>query len=91
MRAFKPLGYEQISGAAAATALTVPEGTCRILIKCETQAIRWRDDGVDPTAAVGYPLAVGTELIYESGQATRLKVIEQAASTVVNVVYYGLM
>lgn len=91
MRAFKPLGYQQITGAAAATALTIPEGTVKILIKVETQAVRWRDDGVDPTAAIGYPLAVGTELIYESGQPTQLKFIEQALGTVINAVYYGVM
>lgn len=84
-----PLGYEQITNLAAAVGLTVPAGTRLVLVIPETQAVRWRDDGTNPTASVGQPIAVGSELSYDGASPTRLKFIEQAASAKINVVYYG--
>lgn len=89
-QALRPLGYEQLgAGIAAATALTVPAGTSLIVMKPSAQAIRFRDDGTDPTAAVGYPLAVGVEYRYESSNPSLVKVIEQAAGAILDVLYYG--
>lgn len=87
----KPLGYQQLTSLSSATALTVPSGTKMIRIIPETQAVRWRDDGTSPTATVGQPLAVGSELIYTGTVAgmAALKFIEQTASAKLNVVYYG--
>ena len=83
----KPKGYQQINGLAAATALTVPAGAYYALIKCETATVRWRDDGVDPTAAVGMLLDVGDEFWY-TGELSKIKFIQTAAS-VLNVCYYS--
>lgn len=83
----RPLGYQQILPTVA-TALTVPAGACVAIIACETQAVRWRDDGTNPTASVGYPLAVGAELEY-TGQLNLIKFIEQVGGGVINVSYYG--
>ena len=85
----RALGYQQITTLGSAQALTVPEGTSLAIITPEVQAIRWRDDGVDPTAAVGYPLPVGAELQYTSKNIKQLKFIEQTAGAVLNIVYYG--
>lgn len=82
-------GYQQITSLAAATALTVPAGTSVVVMKCATQAVRFRDDGTNPTAAIGYPLATGVEFIYTAASAERIRVIEQAASAVLDVLYYG--
>jgi hypothetical protein len=84
----KPLGYQQITVGAAAGGLTVPEGAYWCLIIPETQAIRWRDDGVDPTAAIGMPLAVAQPLEY-SGDLATFKYFRQVAGAIINVVYYG--
>lgn len=84
----RPLGYQQIVGAASATALTVPAGTCLVLISPENQAIRVRDDGTDPTPTVGYPIVIGGEFQY-TGNPAALKIIEQASSATINVLYYG--
>lgn len=88
-------GYQQIVGLAASTALTVPvRDTLGIsstptvaFITPETQAVRWRDDGVAPTAAVGMPLAVGATLVYD-GDLTKIRFIQQAATATLNVSYY---
>lgn len=57
------------------------------VIVCETQAVRWRDDGTDPTATVGMPLAIGTYMQYD-GKLRSLKFIGQAGQAIVNVALY---
>lgn len=91
-----PCGYQQITSLSAATRLTVPDAGAivganqhptRCIITATTQAVRWRDDGTDPTATVGYPLPVNTELKYD-GNLMKIKFIEQTAGAVLNVAYY---
>ena len=90
------LGYQQITSLSSATGLTVPSkdlqglaGTPRIaIITAESQAVRWRDDGVAPTASVGMPLAAGATLQYD-GDLTQIQFIEQTASAKLNITYYA--
>ncbi len=85
------------SAAVALSALTfgnsaapgIPKGTSLLLITASAAGVRWRDDGIAPTASVGYPLAMGGELRYTSGSAQDLKVIGQLSGAVVNVIAYG--
>jgi len=58
------------------------------LITPESQDVRWRDDGVAPTATVGMPLASGVTLQYD-GDLTKIKFIEQTASAKINISYYA--
>lgn len=89
-------GYQQITSLSSAATLTVPavdnhglvHKPTQALIRCETQAVRWRDDGTAPTASVGMPLAVGDSLFYD-GDLTRIQFIEQTASAKLNVAYYS--
>lgn len=87
-------GYQQITSLAAAQALTPPASApgwgavYKALIQAEAQDCRWRDDGVDPTAAVGMILPAKTTLEYE-GSLHKFKIIETAASAKVNVSYYA--
>ena len=89
-------GYQQIVGLAASTALTIPTrsnqtgvaGTPTVaMIVVETASVRWRDDGVAPTATVGMPLSVGAVLMYD-GDLTRIRFIQQAGNATLNVSYY---
>ena len=82
------LGYQQITSLSAATGLTVPTGTTLAIIIPESQAVRWRDDGVNPTSAVGMPVPISTVLSYD-GDLQRIRFIEQAASAKLNVSYYA--
>ena len=84
----KPVGYQQITSLSAAAALTVPAGARSAVIVAQTQAVRWRDDGTNPTATVGMPLAVNTALEY-SGDLSAIKFFEQTASAALNVSYYS--
>ncbi len=81
------LGYQQISGTASAS-LTVPVGTTYAVIVCETNAIRWRDDGAVPTASVGMPLSTGVYLSYD-GNFAKFVYIPQTGTAVLNISYYN--
>ena len=83
-----PLGYQQITSLVAAAALTVPAHASLAIIQATGQSVRWRDDAVDPTATVGMTLAVGESLRY-TGNLAALKVIQTAATAVLNVSYYA--
>lgn len=94
------LGYAQSTAVDASTLISsltfgsaaaagIPVGTLLLIIQPQTQAIRWRDDGVVPTATVGYPLAVGAELRYTGNGRNQLRVISQVAGAIVNVLAYA--
>jgi hypothetical protein len=86
----KSIAYEQLPCTAVA-ALTVANltGCTKVVITPELQAVRWRDDGVDPTAAIGMPLAVGSTLEYTAAQLLRLRFISQVAGGLLNITYYS--
>jgi len=90
------IGYQQITSLSASSALTVPtmdkngnkqQPTIAIIIP-ETQAVRWRDDGTDPTSTVGMPLAAGVALQYD-GDLTKIRFIESTAGAKLNISYYA--
>jgi hypothetical protein len=86
----KPLKYEQITGAGVKS-LTPPVGDTAYsaLIQAEGQAIRWRDDGTNPTAAVGMIIPVNGILEYD-GDLAKFRYIEAVSGGIANVTYYGV-
>ena len=82
------LGYQQITSLSSATGLTVPQGATLALIVPETQNVRWRDDGTNPTASVGMPIFVGASLSYD-GDFNKIKFIEETGSAKLNISYYA--
>jgi hypothetical protein len=87
----RPLGYQQITSLSAAAALTIPAGTDWARITPETQAVRYRDDGTNPTATVGMPIAAGAtvDILNDAAGLAAMRFIEQSASAKLNVTYYG--
>jgi len=89
------LGYQQITTLTAAVGLTVPQKdvnglACKpaiAIITPLTATVRWRDDGVDPTAAIGMPLAAGVTLQYD-GDLTKIKFIQSGGTAELNITYY---
>lgn len=80
------VGFQQIAVLTTAQSLTVPRDARAALIQTETQPVRWRDDGTNPTAAIGMRLIVG-ETLYYDGELSKLRVIEEAASAKINITY----
>lgn len=82
------LGYQQITDLSSAVGLTIPSGTTLALIVPETQNVRWRDDGTNPTSTVGMPIYIGASLSYD-GDLNKIKFIQEAASAKLNISYYA--
>jgi len=90
------LGYQQITSLVSAQRLTVPQRDLQglnqkptfALITPLTGAVRWRDDGVAPTASVGLPLAAGVTLQYV-GDLTKIQFINNGGTAELNISYYA--
>lgn len=85
-----PLGKQQITGLSSAQTLTVPAGAASALIQPLTQNVRMRCLSTDPapTASSGIRLTVGLIMNYDADLA-ELRFIEEAASAVLEVEYFG--
>jgi hypothetical protein len=85
----KPLGYEQILSAtlAAPTQLNKPAYTKVAYVQVEGGQVRYRDDGTNPTAAVGMLLVDGAFLEY-AGDLSALTFLTESGAPKLNVSYY---
>lgn len=85
------LGYQQLTALSSAVAVSssIPAGAQTVLLQSETQNVRYRDDGTDPTATVGMILVTNTVYEFTIAQIARMKVIEAAASAKLNIAFYG--
>lgn len=83
-------GFQRITDVSVAIGLNLPAGASIAIITPETAAVRWRDDGTNPTAAIGYPCPIGSELYYDSSSIRALRFIQQAAGAILSIAYYGL-
>ena len=91
------LGYCQITNLAASTAIvtascatgSVPANFSALDLIVEAQAIRYETNGSAPTAAIGMPLAVGTEKIFVLTNFANLRLIQQVAGAIVNLEFFG--
>ena len=66
----------------------LPKGAAIASLVAEAQAVRWRDDGIAPTATIGMPLATGVVLGYGGEDPARCQVIEQSASATLTIAFY---
>lgn len=96
------LGYESLAfDDAAAVQLTVPPNTRAAIIVVEAQGAvanenriaRFREDGVDPTAALGMPLGNNGSVEIKGSNnlaAFRIIGIDAAVSHIAHIQYYGV-
>ena len=90
------IGYQQITDLTSAVGLTVPamdktglrQMPTSALITPLTGAVRWRDDGTNPSSTVGMPLAAGVTLQYD-GNLNGIKFINNGGTAELNISYYA--
>ncbi len=93
---YRVCGFQQIGTLSSAVGLTIPTrdangNTCKpnaVLLNPTTQAVRFRDDGTNPTSAIGIRIPADGVPFYYDGDLTRIRFIETTASAVLNVAYY---
>lgn len=85
----KITGYHQVTS--LSSAVSCP-GTGKVLaIQAEAQDVRYRPDGVDPTASVGILLKAGethTITLSEEDTSNQIRIIEVTAGAIINVVSF---
>lgn len=95
--AYACLGYARLTGLDTVKTLAncvvngapgIPTKAQEVYITAETKGIRWRGDTTDPTSILGHPLAAGDSMYYSQPLAG-LRFIEQSASAVLHVTFYG--
>ncbi len=80
--------FRQVTDVSAAVGLpSIPVGATIAIVQAETTDVRWRDDGANPTAAVGMLLPAGVEKTF-AGNLAALLFIETVASAKLNISYY---
>jgi hypothetical protein len=93
----RAMGYQQILNAtlAASTGIVMPNlanfpgiVVGYAMIQSNGGAVRWRDDGVAPTATVGMLIPLGGELDY-AGDVAALRFISSSGTPIVDVVLYA--
>jgi hypothetical protein len=86
-----PCGYLQVT-VTTVQSLTIPaacgSNPTLAVIRAEAQAVRYRDDGVAPTATVGQPIAVTDAPIAYKGIISALQFIAQVSGGIVDVLLY---
>lgn len=81
-----PRAYFQITD--LSSVVEIAGGVGRVaLVQALNQNVRWRDDGTDPTDAVGMRLAAGETMFYV-GDLRKIRFIEEAASAELNYTVY---
>lgn len=83
------LGFQAMTSLSASTAFTVPAGATLAVITVEGQAVRFRGDGVDPTATIGHRLPVDGPFVDFSGNLSLYRFKETALGGSIMVSYFG--
>ena len=82
----EPVGYRKLASLSSATGVQIGEGRVA-LIQAINQNVRYRDDGLDPTASVGMVLFAGQSIWY-TGNLRAIRFIEETAGAEVNILAY---
>ena len=84
-----PAGYEQQAVSTAATVASIPPNANKALIQPDNGDVRWRDDGVAPTASVGNYLPQLSTLTIESLKSLNaIQLIAVTGTVNVNINFY---
>lgn len=84
----RSLGYEKITDLASIKGMTVPVGAVLAVVRAESVGVRYRDDGVDPSADDGMPLSEG-ETIQFYGSLEAIRFAQRASGAILDILYYG--
>lgn len=82
------LGFQRITSLSSSTALSVLPGATRVWLQAESQGVRFRTDGVAPTASVGMLLSAGADTVLEDSELGNVHLIEVSSGASLNIEYY---
>ena len=85
------LGYCQLTSVSAATPIStcpIPSNATFVNVIIEGQTVRYRTDGVNPTASVGMLLDIGADKVFSVTALKNIKFIETAPTATVDLEFY---
>jgi len=97
MQGINVIDYATLAVAASVVALTdasptLPATAKRMYITAETDAVRWRADGEDPTTSEGHVLAVNDSISFTGANYRQLlekiRFIKQTNTAALKITYY---
>jgi hypothetical protein len=74
---------------AATGGSAIPDGAELAVIRVEAQNLRWRDDGVAPTATVGMLILPADQPYVYTGDLANIQLSAATAGCIVNISFYG--
>jgi hypothetical protein len=80
-------GYQQIANLSAVTTLTVPANTVKAIVACNGADVRYRMDGVDPTANVGNLMSVGDRVSFGAAELAAVRFIQVEGGAILDIQY----
>ena len=91
-----PLGYCQLSPSAATklsacsinNIVGIPAGANLVVIRTESQIVRYRDDGIAPSSGAGQPILVADPPFVYEGNLSALQFIQASSSATLDVTFY---
>jgi hypothetical protein len=85
-----PVGYCQLTPAVATKLSTcpIPAGSSVAVLRTSGASIRYRDDGIAPTALIGQPVLTTDPPLVYVGTLSALQIIQQAPTATVGVAFY---
>jgi hypothetical protein len=89
-----PIGFCQLTPLAAATTLSscsgggIPARASLVVLRAESATVRYRDDGVAPTAAIGQPILTTDRPLVYVGTLSALQFIAASGSPTLDVAFY---
>jgi hypothetical protein len=87
---YQPTGFEQLNtDTVVSPTPAVAAGAKGCYMSAEGQVVRWRDDGTNPTAALGLRMAItGVNPFCYHGDPGRLRFLGEAAGGKVNLSFF---
>lgn len=82
------LGLESFADLSAVKYLSPHKKAAYAEVQAHTKAVRWRDDGTAPTAAIGHLIPAGKTFRYIGSRLQTFAIIESEASATATVTYY---
>lgn len=70
--------FTPVTVSSTAIGFTPPANSTWCILSIETNSVRWRDDGTNPTASIGVPMVAGEKILY-TASLSAIKFIRQSA------------
>lgn len=84
-----PKDYQKLTVSSTSVPLTVPQVAEVAVVHVETNPVRYRDDGTDPTSNDGPKVSEGGAIVVCEGSLRDIEFIATGSDATLHILYYG--